>query len=48
MKSGVALEMEVARASHAPAPGITATAAPFRAWRGSRLTVAEAPTRTTI
>ena len=23
--------MEVARASHAPAPGITATAAPFRA-----------------
>jgi len=36
----------VARASRFPAPGITATVAPFRAWRNSRLTVAEKPTRT--
>jgi len=40
--------MEAARASHIPAPGVTVTAAPFRAWRGSRLTVARGPTRTTI
>ncbi len=37
---------EVARASYSPAPGITATVAPFRAWRNSRLTVAGKPTRT--
>jgi len=37
---------KVARASLSPAPGVTATVAPFRAWRGSRLTVAGQPTRT--
>ena len=37
---------KVARASRFPAPGITATVAPFRAWRSSRLTVAGKPTRT--
>jgi len=37
---------KVARASCSPAPGITATVAPFRAWRNSRLTVAGKPTRT--
>jgi hypothetical protein len=36
----------VARASCSPAPGITATVAPFRAWRSLRLTVARKPTRT--
>jgi len=36
----------VARASRFPAPGITATVAPFQAWRNSRLAVAEKPTRT--
>jgi len=37
--------LKVARASYSPAPGITATVAPFRAWRNSRLTVAGKPTR---
>ena len=37
---------QVARASHSPAPGVTATVAPFRAWRNSRLAVAGKPTRT--
>ena len=37
---------QVARASHSPAPGVTATVAPFRAWRNLRLTVAGTPTRT--
>jgi len=36
----------VARASRSPAPGVTATVAPFRAWRSLRLTVAGKPTRT--
>jgi hypothetical protein len=40
--------LEAARASHIPAPGVTATVAPFRAWRGSRLAVAGGPTRATI
>ena len=35
----------MARASCSPAPGFTATVAPFRAWRSSRLTVAGKPTR---
>ena len=39
-------ERQVARASDTPAPGCTATVAPFRAWRGSRLSVAGAPART--
>src|SRR5690606_22464082 len=40
--------MEAARASTPPAPDATATVAPFRAWRDSRLIVAEEPTRATI
>jgi len=40
--------MEAARASTPPAPDATATVAPFRAWRGSRLIVAEEPARATI
>ena len=39
------LHVETARAGTSPAPDITATVAPFRAWRGSRLIVAEKPTR---
>jgi len=30
--------MEAARAGTSPAPDITVTVAPFRAWRGSRCT----------
>ena len=37
---------QVARASRSPAPGVTATVAPFRAWRSLQLTVAGTPTRT--
>jgi hypothetical protein len=37
-----------ARAGGSPAPDTTVTVAPFRAWRGSRLIVAEKPTRATI
>ena len=37
-----------ARASTPPAPDVTATVAPFRAWRNSRLIVAEEPTRATM
>jgi len=37
-----------ARASTPPAPDVTATVAPFRAWRDSRLIVAEEPTRAAI
>ncbi len=37
--------LETARAGTSPAPDITVTVAPFRAWRGSRLIVAEKPTR---
>ena len=40
--------METARAGTSPAPDITVTVAPFRAWRGSRLIVAEKPTRAAI
>jgi hypothetical protein len=40
--------METARAGDSPAPDITVTVAPFRAWRGSRLIVAEKPTRAAI
>jgi len=40
--------MEAARAGASPAPDITVTVAPFRAWRDSRLIVAEKPTRATI
>ena len=40
--------METARAGASPAPDITVTVAPFRAWRGSRLIVAEKPTRAAI
>jgi len=40
--------MEAARAGTSPAPDITVTVAPFRAWRGSRLLVAEKPTRAAI
>jgi hypothetical protein len=39
---------ETARAGTSPAPDITATVAPFRAWRGLRLIVAEKPTRAAI
>ena len=39
---------ETARAGASPAPDITVTVAPFRAWRGSRLIVAEKPTRAAI
>jgi hypothetical protein len=37
--------VETARAGTSPAPDITVTVAPFRAWRDSRLIVAEKPTR---
>ena len=37
---------EAARTRHTSTPGGTATVAPFRAWRGSRITVARGPTRT--
>jgi len=40
--------MEAARAGTSPAPDITVTVAPFRAWRGSRIIVAEKPTRAAI
>jgi hypothetical protein len=40
--------METARAGTSPAPDITVTVAPFRAWRDSRLIVAEKPTRAAI
>jgi hypothetical protein len=38
-------QLETARAGTSPAPDMTVTVAPFRAWRGSRLIVAEKPTR---
>jgi len=40
--------MEATRAGTPPAPDRTATVAPFRAWRGLRLVVAEEPTRATM
>ena len=40
--------VEAARASTPPAPDAAVTVAPFRAWRDSRLIVAEEPTRATI
>jgi len=40
--------MATARASTPPAPDIAATVAPFRAWRGLRVIVAEEPTRAAI
>ena len=40
--------METARAGASPAPDIAVTVAPFRAWRDSRLIVAEKPTRAAI
>jgi len=40
--------LEAARAGTSPAPDITVTVAPFRAWRDSRLIVAEKPTRAAI
>jgi hypothetical protein len=36
--------LETAHAGTSPAPDVTATVAPFRAWRGSRVVVAEKPT----
>ncbi len=36
--------LETAHAGTSPAPDMTATVAPFRAWRGSRVVVAEKPT----
>ena len=39
---------EAARARIPPAPGVAATVAPFRAWRGLRLAVARDPTRATM
>ena len=38
------LLLETAHAGASPAPDVTATVAPFRAWRGSRVVVAEKPT----
>src|SRR5690554_3965051 len=35
-------------ASHTPAHGVTATVAPFRAWRSSRLTIARGPTESPL
>ncbi len=35
--------MEVTPTSHTPAHEIIATVAPFRAWRGSQLIIAEGP-----
>jgi len=40
--------MEATRAGTPPAPDRTTALAPFRAWGGSRLVVAEEPTRVTI
>ena len=34
--------------SHTPAHNVTATVAPFRAWRGSQLIIARGPTGATI
>ncbi len=34
--------------SHTPAHDVTATVAPFRAWRGSQLIIAGGPMRATI
>ena len=36
------------RISHTPAPDVTATVAPFRAWRSLQLIVAGEPTQVTI
>ncbi len=36
--------MEANPASHTPAHDVTATVAPFRAWRGSQLIIARGPT----
>ena len=36
------------QASHTPAHDVTATVAPFRAWRSLQLIVAEGPERVTI
>jgi len=35
-------------ASHTPAHDVTATVAPFRAWRGSQLIIARGPAEVTI
>src|SRR5690349_15893200 len=40
--------METARAGTAPAPDESVTVAPFRAWRGWRVIVAEKPARAAI
>ena len=41
-------KMEMTPTSHTPAHSVTATVAPFRAWRGSQLTVARRPMGATI
>jgi hypothetical protein len=38
----------VTSASHTPAHDVAATVAPFQAWRGSQLTIAEEPTEVSI
>jgi len=40
--------MEAAPTSHIPAHATTTTVAPFRAWRGLRLSIAGGPVRATI
>ena len=40
--------MEMTLTSHTPAHDVTATVAPFRAWRGSQLIIAGGPMRATI
>ena len=40
--------LEATCTSHTPAPEITATVAPFRAWRGLQLIVAGEPMQVTI
>ena len=41
-------KLVVILSSHTPAHDVAVTVAPFRAWRGSQLTIARGPTRTTI
>jgi len=47
-RAGSGRQMEMALTSHTPAHDVTATVAPFRAWRGSQLIIAGGPMRATI
>jgi len=47
-KKGIIQNLVASPASHTPAHDVTATVAPFRAWRGSQLIIARGPTGVTI